>query len=894
MGKKRLFLIDGSELAYRAYFAFIRNPLINSKGENTSAVFGFTNTLLKLLREEKPDYIGIVFDTKKPTFRHQMFEAYKATREKMPPEMSSQLPRIRRVVEALSLPILEVEGYEADDLIGTLAVRGSREGYEVVIFSGDKDMLQLVTERIKVMRPGREGRETVVVDRVGVKMVIGVEPERVPDFLGLMGDSSDNVPGVPGIGPKTAVKLVGEFGGVEEVFKDLDRISPERVRKSLRKHREEALLSKRLVTIDIDVPVEIKIENLARCRPDTSELVRLFKDLEFTRFLSQIVPQEPTPQVKYTLVNSSDALQGLAERLRSVGIFSLDLETTHQEPMRARIVGFSFSPARGEAYYIPVGHLLGENIGMEEVKAQLGPILQDERIKKVGQNIKYDKLVLENSGFKLRGICFDTMVASYLLDPSSRQHNLDLLSLKHLNHKMIPLSGLLGKGKNKITFDKVPISQVVPYSCEDADITLQLKEVFESKLKSLQLWSLFEEVEMPLLSVLCQMEKNGVAIDMELLKEMSSQMEVELSSVAEEIYRLADCRFNINSHQQLSQVLFERLGLKRLRRTKTGYSTDVGVLEELAKNYEIAGRLLDYRQLSKLKNTYVDALPQLVNPQTGRIHTSFNQTVTATGRLSSSDPNLQNIPIKTDLGKRIREAFIPGDLHSLILSADYSQIELRVMAHLSGDERLIDAFRQGEDIHRKTASLVFDLPLSQVTPQLRSQAKMVNFGIIYGMGPHGLSSRLDMLLREAEGFIGSYFSTYPQVKEYIERTIAKAREDGYVTTLLNRRRYLPELREERSRERSFAQRTAINTPVQGSAADMIKLAMINIQRELWERDLGTKLIIQVHDELVFEAPKGELEEVSQLVKEKMETAITLKVPIKVDIGWGENWSQAHP
>lgn len=894
MGKKRLFLIDGSELAYRAYFAFIRNPLINSKGENTSAVFGFTNTLLKLLREEEPDYIGIVFDTKKPTFRHQMFEAYKATREKMPPEMSSQLPRIREVVEALSLPILEVEGYEADDLIGTLAVKGSREGYEVVIFSGDKDMLQLVVKGISVMRPGREGRETVLVDREGVKKVIGVEPERVPDFLGLMGDSSDNVPGVPGIGPKTAVKLVGEFGGVEEVFKDLDRISPERVRENLRKHREEALLSKRLVTIDIDVPVEIKIENLARCRPDTSELVKLFKDLEFTRFLSQIVPQEPTPQVKYTLVNSSDALQGLAERLRSAGIFSLDLETTHQEPMRARIVGFSFSPARGEAYYIPVGHLLGENIGMEEVKAQLGPILQDERIKKVGQNIKYDKLVLENSGFKLRGICFDTMVASYLLDPSSRQHNLDLLSLKHLNHKMIPLSGLLGKGRDKITFDKVPISPAVPYSCEDADITLQLKEVFESKLKSLQLWSLFEEVEMPLLSVLCQMEKNGVAIDRELLKEMSSQMEVELSSLAEEIYRLADCRFNINSHQQLSQVLFERLGLRRLRRTKTGYSTDVGVLEELAKNYEIAGRLLDYRQLNKLKNTYVDALPRLVNPQTGRIHTSFNQTVTATGRLSSSDPNLQNIPIKTDLGKRIREAFIPGDPHSLILSADYSQIELRVMAHLSGDERLIDAFRQGEDIHRKTASLVFDLPLSQVTPQLRSQAKMVNFGIIYGMGPHGLSSRLDMPLKEAEEFISSYFSTYPQVKEYIERTIEKAKEEGYVTTLLNRRRYLPELREERSRERSFAQRTAINTPVQGSAADMIKLAMINIQRELWEKDLGTKLIIQVHDELVFEVPKGELEEVSQLVKKKMETALTLKVPIKVDIGWGGNWSQAHP
>ncbi len=894
MGKIRLFLIDGSELAYRAYFAFIRNPLINSKGENTSAVFGFTNTLLKLLREERPDYIGVVFDTKKPTFRHQMFADYKATRQKMPEEMSAQLPRIREVVEALNLPILEVEGYEADDLIGTLAVRGSKLGYEVVIFSGDKDMLQLVAEGVRVMRPGREKRETVVVNREGVEGTIGVAPERVPDFLGLMGDSSDNVPGVPGVGPKTAVKLIKEFGGVEEVLKDLERVFPERVRESIRKHREQALLSKKLVIIDTDVPLEIKIESLAKGKPNADELVKLFKNLEFTKFLSQIVPQEAAPQVKYTLVNSSEALQKLAERLRTVGTFSLDLETTHQEPMRASIVGFSFSPAKGEAYYIPVGHLWGENLRLEEVRTQLGPILADERLKKVGQNIKYDKLVLENSGFTLRGICFDTMVASYLLDPSSRQHNLDLLSLKYLNHQMIPLSQLLGKGKDKISFDRVPISQAVSYSGEDADITLQLKEIFEPKLKSLELWPLFEEVEMPLLSVLCQMEKNGVAIDKGLLGQMSSQLREKLSSLAEEIYGLAGCRFNINSHQQLSQVLFDRLGLRRLRRTKTGYSTDVGVLEELAKDSQIAKKLLDYRQLSKLKSTYVDALPQLVNPKTGRIHTSFNQTVTATGRLSSSDPNLQNIPIKTELGKRIREAFIAGDGESVILSADYSQIELRIMAHLSGDERLIEAFRQGEDIHRRTASLIFGLSLSQVTSQLRSRAKMVNFGIIYGMGPHGLSSRLDMPLQEAEEFIDNYFATYPQVKEYIESTIERAKRDGYVTTLLNRRRYLPELREERSKERSFAQRTAINTPVQGSAADMIKLAMINIQEELWKRGLQAKLIIQVHDELVFEVPRGELEEVTQLVKEKMENALSLKVPIKADIGWGENWAQAHP
>lgn len=894
MGGKRLFLIDGSELAYRAYFAFIRNPLINSKGENTSAVFGFTNTLLKLLREEEPEYIGIVFDTKKPTFRHQMFEGYKATRQKMPPEMSSQLPRIRELVEALSLPILEIEGYEADDLIGTLAKKGSSEGYEVVIFSGDKDMLQLVTEGIRVMRPGREGRETVVVDREGVRVITGVRPERVPDFLGLMGDSSDNVPGVPGVGPKTAARLVRDFGAMEGIFKDLERISPERLKENLRQHREDALLSKRLVTIATDIPLEIEIENLARDRPNVDELVRLFKDLEFTKFLSQIVPQEPAAQVKYTLVNSSGPLEELGERLRSAGIFSLDLETTHQEPMKARIVGFSFAPAKGEAYYLPVGHLLGNNLGLEEVRAELGPILQDEGIKKVGQNIKYDKLVLDNNGFQLKGICFDTMVASYLLDPSSRQHNLDLLSLKHLNHKMIPLSDLLGKGRDKISFDRVPISQAIPYSCEDADITLQLKEIFEPKLKSLKLWPLFEQVEMPLLSVLYQMERNGVTIDRELLREMSAQMEAELSSLAEDIYRLAGCRFNINSPQQLSQVLFERLGLRRLRRTKTGYSTDVGVLEELSKDYDIAKKLLEYRQLSKLKCTYVDALPQLINSHTGRIHTSFNQTVTATGRLSSSDPNLQNIPIRTDLGKRIREAFIPGDPNSLILSADYSQIELRIMAHLSEDQRLIDAFQQGEDIHRKTASLIFGLPLFQVTPQLRSQAKVVNFGIIYGMGPHGLSSRLDMPLSEAEEFIANYFLTYPQVKEYIETTIEKAKVEGYVTTLLNRRRYLPELREEKSRDRSFAQRTAINTPVQGSAADMIKLAMINIQRELWKRNLGPKMIIQVHDELVFEVPKGELEEIATLVKNKMETALTLKVPIKVDIGWGENWSQAHP
>ena len=891
--RKRLFLIDGSALAYRSYFAFIRNPLINSKGENTSAVFGFTNSLLKTLKEHNPDFIAVVFDTKAPTFRHEIFKDYKSTRAKMPPEMAEQLPRVRQVTEAMNLPVLEVDGFEADDLMGTLARRAEDEGLDVILVTGDKDFLQLVDEHVLVLNPKRAGEEPELLDRKGVEEKFGVPPEKVVEVLALMGDASDNVPGIPGIGEKTALGLISEFGTLEKVLKNADKVKRKNVQKGLKEHADLARLSKRLVTIDTHVPYEMNISQLKRKDFDLPSLLRLFKELEFTRFLQEISPEQTKEKVDYHIVGSEEELAALVSELTETGEFALDTETTDLNPINAELVGLSLSHREKEAYYVPVGHTdKTSNLGLDLTVEHLKRILEDEKVKKVGHNLKYDLEVLRRCGIELKGLGFDTMVASYLLNPSFRQHNLNYLALEHLDHSMIPITDLIGSGKKQKNFAEVPVKDACNYSCEDVDFTLRLKEVFSPKLSLLSLEKLFYEVELPLIEVLAEMEMAGVSIDVAYLNELSQQAEGQLESLTRQIYDLAGREFNINSPQQLSQVLFEDLKLRSVRRTakRTGFSTDIGVLETLAKEHPLPAVLLEYRQLSKLKSTYIDALPKLVNPRTGRIHTSFNQTVTATGRLSSSDPNLQNIPIRADLGKKIRRAFVPKDKNFLLLSADYSQVELRILAHFSQDHTLINSFKKGEDIHSRTAGEVYGVRIDRVTPEQRAIAKTTNFAIIYGVSAYGLSQQTDMTIQEAAAFIDVYFKRYPRVKEYIQQMIELAREQGFVTTLLGRRRYIPEINSSNRQKREFAERTAINTPIQGSAADLIKVVMIDIRKELKKRK--SRMILQVHDELVFEVHKDELDEVREMVKDKMENTVDLEVPVKVDIGVGENWLEA--
>ncbi len=891
--KKRLFLIDGSALAYRSYFAFIRNPLINSKGENTSAVFGFTNSIMKILKDENPDYIAVVFDTKAPTFRHEIFADYKSTRAKMPVEMSNQLPRIGEVAEGMNLPILEVEGFEADDLMGTLAERAKRKALEVILVTGDKDFLQLVDEDIKVLNPKRGGEEPELLDKKGVERKFGVSPEKVVEVLALMGDASDNIPGIPGIGEKTALELIREFGDVEKVLANADKVKRKNVQKNLKEHPDLARLSKRLVIIDTNVPFKLDLEKLKRKKFDLPRLKELFKELEFTRLLREINSLETKEKLDYRIVTSRNELRELIGDLEKIGEFAVDTETTSLNPIDAELVGISISYKEKEAFYIPVGHIdKMRNLDLSATLEDFKKILEDERIKKVGHNLKYDLEIFRRHGVELKGIGFDTVVASYLINPTFRQHNLTYLALEHLDHKMIPIVDLIGTGKKQKTFAEVPIKDASTYSCEDADFTLRLKGILAPKLGLLSLEKLFFEVELPLIEVLGEMEMVGVSIDTQHLKKMSRKLGKELEDLTQQIYHLAGKEFNINSTQQLSKVLFEDLKLTPVRKTekKTAQSTDISVLEILAKGHPLPKILLDYRQLSKLKSTYIDALPALVNKRTGRIHTSFNQTVTATGRLSSSDPNLQNIPVRTDLGKQIRKAFVPRNSEYVLVSADYSQVELRILAHFSKDRTLMNAFERGEDIHNRTASEVYGVRLEKVTEEERAIAKTTNFSIIYGVSAYGLSQSTGLTPQEAAMFIDIYFKRYPGVKSYIEKMIELARKQGFVTTLLGRRRYIPEISSSNRQKREFAERTAVNTPIQGSAADLIKVVMIDIAGRL--KGKRSKMILQVHDELVFEVAKDELDFVKDMVRDRMENTIQLDVPIKLDMNLGENWLEA--
>jgi len=901
--RKTLFLIDGSALIYRAFYAFIRNPMINSKGENTSATFGFVNSLLKIIREEVPDYFAVVFDTKHPTFRHKMYAEYKSTRVKMPDELVEQLPRIREAVEAFNISSFEMPGYEADDIIGTLAKRCEEMGLEVWCVTGDKDFFQLVTDNIRIYNPKKASEKPEKLGREEVKAKFGVYPEQVIDKLALMGDSSDNVPGVPGIGPKTADTLLKQFGSFDAVLNRYEQIKANGVREKVAANIETARLSRELVTIDCFAPVEFDLESLASQPIDYEATKKLFLELEFIALLKQLMPaseKEVSPQKPWTAspvygtVATLEDLKTLVGKLSSVKEIAVDTETTSLDVLEAELVGISLTDRANVGYYIPLNHSSEpeRNLPFDEALTIIKKLLENPKVQKIGQNIKYDMHLFCKYGIDVKPVSFDPMLASYVLNPSARQHSLDFLALKHFDHKMQPITDLIGKGKSQKTFDTVPVDMAAPYAAEDADYTFRLRGILAPQIDSLEMQNLYYNMELPLIKVLMAMEQEGIRVDEKFLNKLSKKMDGQLVDIRKEIYKIAGGEFNINSTQQLSHILFEKLNLPTKGKTtkKTGYSTDVRVLEELAGLHEFPKLILDFRQLMKLKNTYIDAIPRLINPVTGRVHTSFNQAIAATGRLSSTDPNLQNIPIRTEEGRQIRKAFIPRDDEHLLLTADYSQIELRILAHYSEDKGLIDAFRKSQDIHIRTAAEVYGVVPDKITSEMRRVAKTANFAVIYGVSAYGLSQQTDLNIQESKEFIETYFERYPGIRKYMEETKTLAREKGYVTTLYNRRRYLPEINDKRNSIRQFAERTAINTPIQGTAADIIKIAMLRIHEKM--HNMRSKMVLQVHDELVFDVYNEELEDLKKIVLQGMEKAVKLKVPLVADIGVGQNWLEA--
>jgi DNA polymerase-1 len=894
--RPRFYLVDGTAFAHRSFHAIRR--LTDLEGKPTNAVFGFTKTLLKLIREETPDYMAIAFDTHAPTFRHKIYPEYKATRKKTPEDLVAQMPVIHEVADALGIQSVEKDGYEADDLIGTLSRRAEEAGMDVVVVTGDKDLLQLVSSNTSVYDPqGKSGPCTAQ----NIKERFGLGADKIVDVMALWGDSSDNVPGVRGIGEKIAKELVSKYGSLEGLYENLGEVKGKKG-DNLLENRELAFLSRELVCLDRNVPLDLELEKCKFEGLNGERALPIFERLNFLSLVREFA-RSAEEDLDYRVAEEPAEVEQLVAELRAAGYFALDLETTSEIPTQAEIVGVSFSFRAQTGVYVPVGHteeaLVGtdgrqyKQLSREAFMSRLKPLLEDASIKKTGQNIKYDMVVLAAHDVNLRGVDFDTMIASYLIDPTGGRHNLGDMALRHLAHKMVPISDLIGRGAKAITMDRVPVDRVAHYCCEDSDITWRLRKLFEPMLEERGLTGLFADVEIPLVSVLAKMELAGVKIDLTIFGQISSKLNSEIERVAEDVYEIAGERFNINSPKQLQGILFDKLGLRRVRKTKTGYSTDVAVLEQLSDEHPLPAKLLEYRTLEKLRNTYVKSLPKLISAGTGRIHTSFNQAVTATGRLSSSDPNLQNIPIRMELGRQVRRGFVPGSDDMRFVSADYSQIELRFLAHLSGDRNLTRAFREGEDIHRATAATIFGAARNQVTPEMRRRAKVVNFGIIYGMGPFRLAREFGISMDEAKAFISSYFGVYSGIKEYIERTIVEAEEKGYVSTILNRRRYMPELRTAKGSDRQYAERAAINAPIQGSAADLIKIAMVRLDAFLAENDMRTRLLLQVHDELLLEAPLDEVEIVGEETKRIMESAYPLSVPLKVDIGVGRNWLESH-
>lgn len=878
-----LYLIDGNSYVYRAYYAI--RGLSTSNGLPTNAIYGFTNMLLKIIREKKPDGIIVSFDSPVPTERHRIYEEYKAHRPETPGDLIEQLPYIRRMISAFNIRIFEVPGYEADDILGTIAKKAESEEIEVFIVTGDKDMLQLVDDRVKVYDPMKDK----VLDEESIRERFGVGAERITEFMALTGDAVDNIPGIKGIGEKTAKELLAEFESIDDLLKNTDRIKKDKLRKLVSENADIVRLSQKLATLDISVPIDIPLEEFRLGEPDWSSLLSLFRELEFGS-LMKLIPSEASRQIRCETVLSAERLKEITSFIK--GECALDIEATSRNPVTANLVGMSLCMEKGQAFYIPVFHSypgVPVQIDKQELLGMLSPILEDEKIAKTGHNLKYDIMVLKHDGIHVKGKLYDTMIAAYLMNPNKPNHSLEEVALEYLSYRKQTFVEVL---KKKSSFSEVPLEEATSYACDDASLSLELKEMLFNKLKENDLENLYFNIEMPLVYVLADMEIAGIKIDSEKLKDISKELERELDGIKRRIYFLAGEEFNINSPKQMSKVLFHSLGFQPGKKTKTGFSTEVGVLEELATMHELPREILNYRSLSKLKTTYIDVLPTLVNPKTGRIHTSFNQTATATGRLSSSEPNLQNIPIKGEWGRRIRKTFIAeGD--NLLLSADYSQVELRILANLSNDKGLIDAFRNDLDIHARTAAEIFGIPIDNVTTDMRRIAKTVNFGVIYGISPFGLSETLSISREEAKKYIEQYFERHPGVKSYIEKSLDEARNRGYVSTLFGRKRAVAEIKNKNTSIRQQGERLAINSPIQGTAADIIKIAMIHIRKKFQDRGLKARMILQVHDELLFELPAHELEMVMDIVKKEMEGATFLSVPLRVDIRYGKNWAEAH-
>ncbi len=898
--RKRLFLIDGYAMLYRAHFAMIRNPLINSKGQHTSALFGFLNQLFRLLKVEDPDLLVAAFDAKEKTFRHEKYPEYKATREKMPDEMQTQLEPLWSLLEALSIPRIVKPGFEADDIIGTLAKKGEEAGLDVFIVSGDKDFMQLINEHVFLYAPGKRG-ETKIYDSKGVQEKWGMPPDKMIDMLGLMGDASDNVPGVSGVGEKSARKLLEEYGSLEAALDNAENVSNKRVRNGLLEGRENAILSKDLVTIKTDMNIDFDMDAFERKQPDGEAVKSLFTELEFHALLNQVkgikeatAPTAEESDKAYTTVLTMKELKAMAQVLEGAKLISVDLETNSLIPMQADIIGISFSIKKNSGWYIPVQYKdkKKSNFGTDdlaEVLKEISPILEDASIAKTGQNIKFDTLIFRNHGVEMQGIQFDTMIAAHLIKPELRSYKLDNLSLEYLNYRMVPISELIGTGRNQIPMSEVELDKASFYASEDADIAFQLTEIFQEKLKEAKLDGFFNSVEVPLIPVLTQMEFDGLFVDGKQLNAMSKEMGKKIDVLVADIQKEAGTEFNVNSTQQLGQILFDMLELRQVQKR----STAEPVLEQLKNDHPLPRLVLEYRKLNKLRSTYIDALPELIHKKTGRIHSTFSQTVAATGRLSSRDPNFQNIPIRREEGREIRKAFRPQYKGWKIVSCDYSQIELRILAHLSKDPALLDGFQKGEDIHTRTASAIFGVDISDVIPEMRRTAKIVNFGLIYGAGSYRMSQELGVPRKEAQAIIEEYFTQYSGIKNYIESTLDHARENKYVETMLGRRRPVWDIDSKNHMHREAAKRMAINMPIQGTNAEMIKLAMIAIHKNLKESNMSSIMVLQIHDELLFEAPKAEVDDLIGMVVEEMVIALPLDIPIVVDSGVGESWFEAH-
>ena len=927
----KLFLIDAYALIYRSYYAFLKNPRINSKGMNTSAIFGFINSLEDVLKRENPTHIAVAFDPKGPTFRHEAYELYKAQREETPEVIRQSVPIIKDIIEAYNIPILEVPRFEADDVIGTVSKQAEKEGFEVYMMTPDKDYGQLVSEHIFMYRPKFGGDYEVM----GVKEVLNkyslTSVDQVIDLLGLMGDSSDNIPGCPGVGEKTAQKLLEEYGSIENLLENTDKLKGA-LQKRVTENAEQIRFSKFLATIKTDVPIQFNAVKCVREKPNETRLTEIYTELEFRTFINKMTGEEkksaPAPQkvaakgpvqsnlfdlfapeepsvpkystlasLKTTLhvyktVDTEEEMAKLGRFLADQDFFAFDTETDGIDPLTAGLVGMSFAVKENEAWYVPVPADKEEAV---KIVTHFSPALQNRKSQKIGQNIKFDIIVLRKYGVRVAGPLFDTMIAHYLLNPELR-HGMDYLAETYLKYKPVPISQLIGpKGKNQLCMRDVPLAQIAEYAAEDADVTLKLKNFFAPELKKAGIESLFFDIEMPLIYVLVEMEATGVKLDTVALKQSSEELTAALNNLEKEIYELAGVKFNINSSKQVGEVLFEHLKIEeKAKKTKTGsYSTSEDILEKMRSKHPVVGKLLEYRGLKKLLSTYIDALPELINPETGKIHTSFNQTITATGRLSSTNPNLQNIPIRDELGREIRKAFIPDNEDCTFFSADYSQIELRIMAHLSRDEHMIEAFRSGADIHSATAAKIYGIPVEEVTGDMRRKAKTANFGIIYGISIFGLAERLNIPRAESKELIDGYFKSYPGIRDYMDESIRIAKEKGYVETIFKRKRYLPDINSHNAIVRGYAERNAINAPIQGSAADIIKVAMVRIYNRFEEEGLKSKMILQVHDELNFNVCQDEQEKVRQIVLEEMENAIQLQVPLIADCGEGKNWLEAH-